>query len=128
MKSIKPGRGPSMMGGIGAIFAAVFGVIWMIAALSMGAPPLFAAFGVIFIAMAIVNAVYHIKNATGKKRYSAFDITEDGEENDPLNERFGDSQKKTESGEKAQFCPYCGTKAEATFLYCTKCGKELPNG
>lgn len=30
MKSIKPGRGPSMMGGISALFAALFGVFWII--------------------------------------------------------------------------------------------------
>ena len=28
MKSIKPGRGPSMMGGLGSIFAGVFGVMF----------------------------------------------------------------------------------------------------
>ena len=28
MKSIKPGRGPSMMGGISSVAAVLFGVIW----------------------------------------------------------------------------------------------------
>lgn len=28
MKRIKPGRGPSAMGAVGALFAIVFGVIW----------------------------------------------------------------------------------------------------
>lgn len=32
MKSIKPGRGPSMMGGIMAIAIAVFGILWTIGA------------------------------------------------------------------------------------------------
>ena len=40
MKSIKPGRGPSMMGAVGAAFAVVFGIIWTMAAASMGAPSL----------------------------------------------------------------------------------------
>ena len=35
MKSIKPGRGPSMMGGVMGIVVAVFGVIWTAAAISM---------------------------------------------------------------------------------------------
>ena len=48
MKSIKPGRGPSMMGGLGSIFAGVFGVIWTMAAVQMGAG-IFALFGVVFI-------------------------------------------------------------------------------
>lgn len=38
MKSIKPGRGPSMMGGISALFAALFGVFWIIVVLQSGRP------------------------------------------------------------------------------------------
>ena len=36
MKSIKRGRGPSMMEGIGSVFMAIFGVLWMITAASIG--------------------------------------------------------------------------------------------
>ena len=78
MKSIKPGRGPSMMGGLGSVFAGVFGVIWTIAAVQMGAG-IFALFGVVFILFAVLQAVYQFKNATGENRYSVFDITEEGE-------------------------------------------------
>ena len=85
MKSIKPGRGPSMMGGIMGIAVAVFGVIWTVIAASMGGG-LFAIFGVVFVIVAIVNTVYNFKNATGKNRYSTFDVTTDEEEPDPLNE------------------------------------------
>ena len=35
MKHVKPGRGPSAMGAMGAIFTALFGVIWTVAAASM---------------------------------------------------------------------------------------------
>lgn len=80
MKSIKPGRGPSMMGGIGSLFAAIFGLLWTISALSMDAPPVFAVFGVAFILMALVSGAYHLHNATGKNRFSELDITEEGEE------------------------------------------------
>ena len=129
MKSIKPGRGPSMMGGISSILVAVFGVAWTIGAISMGAGPLFGIFGIIFIIMAAVSAVYNFKNATGKNRYSAYDITEDGEEVDPWNERFGEkrdySQQSVNSTE-SKFCPYCGVRVEDDFAYCHKCGKKLP--
>ena len=46
------------------------------------------AFGVIFIVIAIAQAVYHFKNAASKNRFSAFDITDSNEEPDPLNQRF----------------------------------------
>lgn len=45
----------------------------------MGAPISFSIFGVLFVIVGIVQAVYNFKNAAGKKRYSAFDIV-DGEE------------------------------------------------
>ena len=68
MKSIKPGRGPSMMGGIGSVAAVLFGVIWTFAAASMGAPFFFPLFGLVFIGVGIANAVYSFKNATGDNR------------------------------------------------------------
>ena len=34
MKSIKPGRGPSMMSGIAGIGAVIFGIFWTIMAVS----------------------------------------------------------------------------------------------
>lgn len=89
MKSIKPGRAPSMMNAFGSAAAAVFGVFWTIMAVSMGAPIFFALFGVIFVVLGIVQAVYNYKNATGKDRFSTFDITDDSEEADPLDEYFG---------------------------------------
>ena len=129
MKSIKPGRGPSMMGGVSSILAAVFGVVWTFAALSMGAGGIFAIFGIVFIAMAVMSAIYNLKNATGKNRYSSFDITEDGEEIDPWNERFGKrrdyNQPSVNTGE-SRYCPYCGVRVEGDFAYCNKCGKKLP--
>ena len=127
MKSIKPGRGPSMMGGISSIFVALFGVVWTVIAVSIGAG-FMGIFGIIFIAMAVVSAVYNFKNATGKNRYSSFDITEDGEEPDPWNERFGEQRDYTQASSTggSSFCPYCGARAEGDFAYCNKCGKKLP--
>lgn len=37
MKSVKPGRGPSFMNGVGYVAAAVFGIFWMILAGGIGA-------------------------------------------------------------------------------------------
>lgn len=143
MKSIKPGRGPSMMGVIVGVAVAVFGVLWTIGATSitsdmggMFAPDpfeqtmsaIFPLFGVVFVIIAIVGVVYNYKNATGKNRYSTYDIVDGDEEPDPLNERFGNpSPKMPQSGEIA-FCPYCGNKIEGDYLYCNRCGKQLPEG
>ena len=130
MKSIKPGRGPSMMGGIMGIAVAIFGVIWTCAAAQIAGP--FALFGIVFIAIAVCSAVYNFKNATGENRYSVYDITEDGEETDPLNERFGannnENSSKTEqrNGKKSNFCPYCGAELASDFVYCNCCGKKIP--
>lgn len=111
-----------MMGGIMGIFVALFGVYWTI--LAWNAFPPFAIFGVIFIIVAVVQAVYNFKNATSKNRYSAFDITTEEEEIDPLNERFGRVGTNTEPD--SEFCPYCGTPVAGDYTYCNKCGKKLP--
>lgn len=120
MKSIKPGRGPSMMGAFGSAAVTVFGVFWTIMAMSMGAPIFFALFGIIFVVMGIAQTVYNFKNATSKERFSAFDITDSSEEPDPLNEFFAGNHTEA-------FCPYCGAEAEKDYQYCAKCGKKLPD-
>ena len=149
MKSIKRGRGPSMMGGIASVGMALFGLLWTIVAGSM-AGPLFGMFGVIFIGIAISQAIYNFKNATGENRYSEYDITDEYEETDPLNERFGrqrdfgnngwqgdagygasgsaygyQGDSNAMSGETA-FCPYCGNSVDKEYEFCPKCGKKLP--
>ena len=55
MKSIKPGRGPSMLGGIVGIAMIGFGILWTILASRISG--IFALFGVIWtgIAIAISN-------------------------------------------------------------------------
>lgn len=82
MKSVKPGRGPSFMGGIAGIFAALFGIIWTVSAFSMGGV-LFGLFGFVFVGAAVAMSIYNFKNATSKNRYSSFDIT-DGAARSPI--------------------------------------------
>lgn len=118
------------MGVWGAVVAVIFGLFWTASASGMGAPAIFPVFGVLFIITAIIGGVYNYKNATGKNRYSSFDITEEGEESDPLSQRLGseppthDDTRRAEAG--TGFCPYCGEKAQADFEFCPKCGKRLP--
>lgn len=129
MKSIKPGRGPSMMGGIGAVAVVICGIIWTLAAVSMGAPIFFPLFGLVFIGMGIADAVYSFKNASGKERYSAFDIVDSSEESDPLNEHFGRQAEESAPDVPSDgfaYCPYCGAKLGEGFTFCGKCGRELP--
>ena len=130
MKSIKPGRGPSKMSGVGSVFCALFGVFWCVFAGAIGAGFMIP-FGLLFIGFAIYNAVYHFKNATSEERNSIIDIVDSEEESDPLNRKYGrkESGGTTENvpGTSVAFCPYCGTQVDGKFDYCPKCGKKLPD-
>ncbi len=128
MKSIKPGRGPSAMGAVGSVAVALFGVCWTVGAISMGAPVFFPLFGVVFIIAAIVQAVYHSRNAVGEQRYSAFDIVESSQEPDPLSQRFGavEAPEAPATDGPLHFCPYCGARLGDSFAFCAACGKKLP--
>ena len=132
MKSIKPGRGPSQMGALSSVAAAVFGVIWIIAAVQMGAPGIFPLFGLVFLVVAVGQAIYHFRNAKGKNRYSVLDIVDSQEEPDPLAQSMELKEQKDDDPSENQedivrFCPYCGTPAEPDFAYCKHCGKPLPD-
>ena len=121
MKSIKPGRGPSMMGAISSLFAALFGVFWSVMALKSGAPFFFGLFGLFFIGMALGQAWYNYHNATNKNRFSTFDIV-DEEELDPLDPR----RLEHPSAAKGGYCPYCGAPLQGDFRFCPDCGEKLP--
>ena len=126
MKSIKPGRGPSFMGGVMGIAGSLFGVFWTVMAIAGGAW-FMAPFGLIFIGVAVYNTIYNFKNATGKNRYSEYDIVDESEEPDPWDEKFGNIRKEEKvSVTAAKYCPYCGEKAEKDYKFCSSCGRELP--
>ena len=137
MRSIKLGRGPSLLGGVMSLAIGLFGLIWTILVASMGGG-LFALFGVLFMVVAVVQAIYHFSNATRRNRFSVMDITSGTEEPDPLNERFGGIDLEGESAAEPQtgkepdtagdsaFCPYCGNPVEKGFEFCNRCGKRLP--
>ena len=116
MKSVKPGRGPSFMSGIGAVAVGIFGIIWTFSALSMGAPTAFALFGVVFVGMAAAMAIYNFRNATAEDRHAIVDIVDEVEEPDPLNQRFGEKR----------YCPYCGETLPENARFCPACGKGMP--
>jgi len=138
-----------MMGGIGGIGAAVFGVFWIFFALSIGAPPIFALFGILFIVMAIAGSIYNFSNATRKNRFSTFDITSGEEESDPLTKAFGHEKKDYRKGStyrrreesspvepappssesprqyEGNYCPFCGEEVKPEFDFCPQCGKDI---
>lgn len=115
-----------MGGAIGGIAAALFGVFWMITASSMGAPPIFVAFGVIFILAALGGAAYNFYNATSKNRFSHFDITGPGEEVGPLESRHRKRPSApAPTGKKPAYCSDCGTKLQASYEFCPNCGKDV---
>lgn len=126
MKSIKPGRGPSMMNGIAGIFAALFGVCWIIAAAAMGGY-IMIPFGLIFVAIAVINVIYSFKNATSRNRYSTFDITDENEEPDPFNKRFRRASDESRPSDQAprRYCPSCGAAVEPNDRFCSNCGNPL---
>lgn len=114
------------MGGVMGIAGALFGVFWTVMAIAGGAW-FMAPFGLIFIGVAVYNAIYNFKNATGKNRYSEYDIVDENEEPDPWNEKFGEiREEKTQSAKATRYCPYCGEKAENDYKFCSSCGRELP--
>ena len=126
MKSVKPGRGPSAMGAMGSAFTVIFGLFWTISAINMGAPIMFPVFGVFFIIMGIVQALYHYKNATGENRFSVLDIVDGGEESDPFEQKFGNTDGKAMATDDGQgFCPYCGAKTYSDYVFCSECGRKL---
>ncbi len=119
------------MKAIGSIIGIIFGIFWTISVATMGAPVFFPLFGIVFIIMGCANFYYNYKNATGKNRFSEFDIVNKDEEIDPLEKHFNytndksDFAKQNESKGEFNYCPYCGKSLESEFEFCPKCGKKV---
>ena len=131
MRSVKRGRGPSFMGGAASVLVGVVGVAWTIGARQIGAPWFFQLFGIVFVLLAVGNGIYELRNAASKNRYSEFDITDDGEEPDPLNQRFEEKQpgERPAAQERgARFCSQCGARLPAGAKFCPGCGKSIESG
>ena len=84
------------MSAVGSVVAIIFGIGWTALAfvITRGSHfPLvgvvFPLFGVLFVGVGIASLIYSLRNTVSENRMSVLDITEDGEEPDPLNERFG---------------------------------------
>ncbi len=123
MRSVKPGRGPSLQGAIGSIFAVVFGIFWMVSAAKMGAPTPFVLMGLVFVVIAGSNVIVSLMNATGENRFSLYDITEEGEEPDPLEEVLNKKRKKRDQ-QKRLFVLTVGQKRRKTTLSAVPAGKS----
>ena len=124
MKSVKPGRGPSMLNGIAGIFMIVIGIGWTVVAAQVHW--LMMLFGICWTGIAISKTVYSFKNAKNQNRYSVYDVVDSREEPDPLNERFG-SGTINRAGTSSTFCPYCGKRADSDYDFCPGCGRKLPD-
>jgi hypothetical protein len=137
MKSIKPGRGPSGLSAVAAMAIVLFGLFWTGGAVMItrgmgGIGFIFPMFGVVFVFVGIAQAIYHMKNAKGKDRFSIVDIVDKNEESDPAdrwitNELASKGSNGDSSIDSGQFnyCPYCGYDLDTAYMYCPKCGKSV---
>ncbi len=140
--SVKPGRGPSFMNGVASVIAGLFGLFWFFTARSMfssvsgpigidsGLAEIFPYFGLLFVALAIANAVYNFRNATSENRHSVIHIVDSEDEPDPLDPRVrvehpSDDQSEDRGHGSTHYCPYCGRAVDEGFKFCPDCGKEL---
>ncbi|MFW6059594.1 MAG: zinc ribbon domain-containing protein [Phycisphaeraceae bacterium] len=133
---IKPGRGPSLMGAVVCVIAAIFGIFFGVTATSAGAPPIFLLFGIGFAVVAIGGAIYNVYNTIARNRMSSLDITTPGEEPDPIARALGHDQPPADAHTTTPgsdtprqypgaFCPFCGKSVEGKFDYCPHCGKDI---
>ncbi|MBR4344366.1 MAG: helix-turn-helix transcriptional regulator [Lachnospiraceae bacterium] len=92
-RTVKPGRAPSALEAVMCVVAGIIGIFWLGMAITMGAPVFFPIFGILFIGIAVVGAVYSYRNATAKNRYSLYDIMDADQEKDPFLEELEEIRK-----------------------------------
>lgn len=99
----------------------------------MGAPPFFLLFGIVFVGLAVMQAVFHFKNATGANRMSIYDITDSHRESDPLeryvkpgSHSYGRTADEAQAHKEVRYCPYCGSEVTSEeHRFCAHCGKPI---
>ena len=139
MKSIKQGRGPSLIEGIALLGMSV--VMIIMGGEFRSREPDFGVFGrnqgmdigttmcYVFALVCVIAGIYNIYCAVAKNRPSQIDITSGNEEPDPLNEhfhgRYDVESTKSPAAKDGMYCPYCGKPIQADFAFCSHCGKEL---
>jgi len=137
MHSIKPGRGPSLIGGIGGIVFVILGIVMFATVASKRTPPIFLFFLGGIILVGAIATIYSFWAATTKNRPSTFDITHGDEEIDPIAKALGHGPKDETTIHEAprdkrkprrfegDFCPFCGKKVEGEVDFCPHCGKDI---
>lgn len=93
-----------------SLVAVIFGVLWCVAALSMGAG-IMLIFGIPFVGLLIYRLVMVSRYGEEERNVSARHETAPWEP----------QGRPAENG----FCPYCGSAVDASFDYCPKCGRKL---
>lgn len=143
--SVKPGRGPSLMGAVGGVVS-IFALLIILSLIAKsGAPKEFLMFGGLMLVMAVIGVIYNLVNATTKNRMSHLDITTPDEESDLIARAMGHDQSRKKSSDwrvtqerkipenenkpkrkfEGGFCPFCGQPLEENFDFCPGCGKDI---
>lgn len=134
MYSVKPGRGPSLMGGIASLVIMILGLCFAGEFLNTNPPPPVKAFFVVWVLFGISGAIGGFYNAFAKNRFSEHDITKPQTEPDPIAKALGFEQSANVPTQGnipptgINYCPFCGTRVSPDYVCCPVCGKNLPTG
>jgi hypothetical protein len=113
--------------GVIAVLLALLGLIWTVNVVSRlsSREDMLASFGVLFICVAVVIAVYCFKKAAEAGRCENEYDNEIIKNISLTDGKAGNYGKKETHEEKEKFCPHCGTPASGYFDTCLNCGKKL---
>jgi hypothetical protein len=113
-RSIQPSRASSVAGIIGAAVAIAFGIAWTAGASFLGAPPLFIAFGGLFVLIAIGMLIFNAYNASvgPRQRWGFYDVVDEEPATGP-------------AGRFDKYCGKCGAGAGREARFCQRCGSPI---